>query len=154
MNNYSRMTFIALSFVFLFAFTSTVSAAHPYNTYTYTDRDVFSYNENDNGFRLSSEPDTSYSYGNRGYVRCGEIYSWRSYGCGSRYYADRPYYPDHVSYGYDHDAAIRMAFDAYGKSKQYDYQIEKLRIQEEAKEYRYRYGGYGYGYSGRVYYGW
>ena len=150
MNNYSRMTFIALSFVFLFALVSTVSAAHPYNTYTYTDRDSFSYNENDNGFRISSSERDNYGYGNRGYTRCGEIYSWRSYGCGSRYYADRPYYPDHVSYGYDQDMAIKEAFKTYQQRSKQEYQLEVRRIGLEERR-RYSYGGYGYGYSGRVY---
>lgn len=157
MKNYLKMTLFVVSALFLVVFAGFASAAHPYNTYTYTDKNMFSYNENDHGFEISSsERDTSYSYGNRGYSLCGDVYSWRSYGCGSHYYMNRPYYPDHASYEYDHDAAIKMAFDAYNKGKQYDYQIEKLRIQEEAKKDRYRYGGYGYGYSGGRYYsyGW
>lgn len=154
MNNYSKMTLFVVSALFLVAFAGFASAAHPYNTYTYSDRNTFSYNENDHGFRISSsERDHShYSYGNRGYSHCGDTYSWRSYGCGSRY-SNRPYYPDHAWYqnDYDEDAAIKMAFDSYNKGRQYDYQIEKLRIQEEAKKNRYRYGGYGSGYSGRIY---
>lgn len=150
MKNHSRFVFVAILALFLIGF---VSAAHPYNTYTYTDS--FSYHESNSGFRISSDDsDTSrYSYGNRGYTRCGDVYSWRSYGCS--YYGNRPYYPDHASYenDYDRDVAIKYAFDTYREGKKYDYQIEKLRIQEEAKQYRY--GGYGYGYSGRIYhYGW
>lgn len=156
MNNYSKMTLFVVSALFLVAFAGFASAAHPYNTYTYSDRNTFSYDESDNGFRISSsERDSShYSYGNRGNYHCGDVYSWRSYGC--HRYSNRPYYPDHAWYqnDYDKDAAIKMAFDAYTKSRQYDYQIEKLRIQEEAKQYRYRYGGYGSGYSGRTYSYW
>lgn len=157
MKNYLKFGFIVFSALFLLSI-GFVSAAHPYNTYTYTDRDSFSYYENDNGFKISSVDSNTdhYAYGNRGYTKCGDIYSWRSYGC-SHYYGNRPYYPDHASYEdeYDKDIAIKYAFDTYREGKKYDYQIEKLRIQEEAKQYRYRYGGYGYGYSGRIYhYGW
>lgn len=156
MRNYSKFALIAVFTLFLTTLVGFASAAHPYNTYTYTDRDSFSYHESDNGFRISSDARdaNSYSYGNRGYSRCGDIYSWRSYGCS---YGNRPYYPDHAYYEneYDRDTAIKYAFDTYREGKKYDYQLEKLRIQEDAKQYRYRYGGYGYGYSGRVYnYGW
>ncbi len=158
MKNYSKIALFVVSALFLVAFAGFTSAAHPYNTYTYTDRDGFSYYESDSGFRINSDTSNTdrYSYNHRGYSRCGDVYSWRSYGCS--YYGNRPYYPDHAYYEdeYDRDAAIKYAFDTYREGKKYDYQIEKLRIQEEAKQYRYRYGGYGYGYSGHRYYtyGW
>lgn len=157
MRNYSRIAFFVISAIFLFTLIGFASAAHPYNTYTYTDRDLFSYHESNTGFRISNDDSNTnrYSYSNRGYSRCGDVYSWRSYGC-SYHSGNRPYYPDHAYYedSYDRDAAIKYAFDTYREGKKYDYQIEKLRIQEEAKKHRYRYD-WGYGYSGRIYnYGW